>query len=274
MHRDIGANLTNKVFSPDLADVLTRAQASGVSFIDVTGTDLASSQRASAMAREHPLILGATAGIHPHGAKACSPEALQQISELLARPEVLMCGEMGLDHARNYSTPAEQAFAFESQLDMAEDCGKPLFLHCRDAFDEFIAILDRRPSLWPRAIVHCFTGGPDQARALAERGAYFGITGWVADKRRNAPLLAALPLIPLARLMVESDAPYLMPVNRPKSQTRDRNEPAFVPWVVKSVAEALGMDPKDIEQAAFDNAERLIGRAPASPAAHPRPAQR
>lgn len=267
MFRDIGANLTNKAFAADLSSTLERAQSAGVCFIDVTGTDVASSIRAARMARERPDLLGATAGIHPHWAKDCSPAALLEIERLLALPEVLMCGEMGLDHARNHSTPAQQARAFEAQLDLAQDCGKPLFLHCREAFGEFIEILDRRPHLWSRAIVHCFTGGPDEARALAERGAWFGITGWIADKRRNAPLLSALPLIPLSRMMAESDAPYLMPVNRPKSQTRDRNEPAFVPWVVEAIAQSLGASPEDIGRVLFDNAERLIGRASPAPQA-------
>lgn len=275
MMRDIGANLTGRHFAHDLEETLDRAVAAGVGFIDITGTDEASSAKAELMASSRPDLLGATAGIHPHGAKHFNAASQRRIADLLARPRVLMCGEMGLDYARNYSTPEEQRRAFEAQLELASHVAKPLFLHCREAFSDFVAAIDRRPSLWAKSIVHCFTGDANEAAALVERGAHIGITGWIADKRRNAPLLAAMARIPLERIMIETDAPYLMPINKPKSQTRDRNEPAHLPWVAQAVAQALGVDAAAIAKISFDNAERLIGRGlpalgsapPASPRA-------
>ena len=265
--RDIGANLAGKQFAKDLGEVITRARQAGVEFVDVTGTDVESSRRAVELARAHPGFLGATAGAHPHGARNLDEAGLLALLEMLALPQVLMCGEMGLDYARDFSEPAAQRRAFEAQLDLAEECGKPLFLHCRDAFDDFVSIMDRKPQLWERAIVHCFTGGRDEARAYVERGAHVGVTGWIADKRRNGPLLDAMVSIPLARLLLETDAPYLMPVNKPKSQTRDRNEPANLGWVARAVAAAMGLPEQDVARAALANADRLIGRGPAPAAA-------
>jgi TatD DNase family protein len=264
MLRDIGANLTSNKFSSDLDSVLRRAQEAGVAFIDVTGVDVESSQTALALARRHPGLLGATAGVHPHAAARLDEGALEALGALLAEPEVLMCGEMGLDYARSICEPNLQRRAFDAQLELAASLNKPLFLHCRDAFDDFFKALDRHPQLWSRSIVHCFTGGPEQARACAERGAYFGVTGWVADKRRNGPLLQALPLIPMDRLLLETDAPYLIPLNRPKTQARDRNEPSLLPWVASAVAQSLGASIEDVIQASWINAERLIGRGPSS----------
>lgn len=261
--RDIGANLAGKQFVNDLDEVITRAHQAGVEFIDITGTDIASSRRAIELARARPGSLGATAGVHPHGARLFDATAMHALRDMLAQPEVLMCGEMGLDYARNYSLPAQQRAAFEAQLDLADEINKPLFLHCRDAFDDFVSIMDRKPGRWKRAIVHCFTGVKDEARAYVERGAYIGITGWIADKRRNAPLLGAMKSIPLSRLLLETDAPYLMPGNKPKSQTRDRNEPANLPWVAQAVAESLGVPEDEVASAALANADQLIGRGPA-----------
>ena len=261
MLRDIGANLTHARFEGDLDDVLLRARRAGVGFVDVTGVDLPSSQAALELALAHPGFLGASAGIHPHAAQSLDAPALDALRKMLAHPHTLMCGEMGLDYARDLCPRDIQRRAFEAQLDLAQECSKPLFLHCRDAFEDFVAILDRRPQLWSRCIVHCFTDGPDQARAFLERGAFLGVTGWIADKRRNGALLAAAKLIPLDRALLETDAPYLTPINRPKTQTRDRNEPSLLPWVAQALAQAMGVSAAELIQASWDNAERLIGRS-------------
>lgn len=261
--RDIGANLASKQFQFDLCSVITRAKDAGVQFIDVTGTDLASSERAVSLAIEHAQYLGATAGIHPHGAKDCSPASLTRLRHLLSQPQTLMCGEMGLDYARNFSTPEQQRSAFEAQLDLAQEFDKPLFLHCREAFDEFVAIMDKRPHFWRKSIVHCFTGGLDQARALSERGAFIGLTGWITDKRRNADVVQAIKFYPRDKILIETDSPYLMPLNKPKSQTRERNEPAHVAWVARALASLLGCDAEEAMNVSYKNAEDLIGRPPA-----------
>lgn len=269
--RDIGANLTGKQFFSDLGEVITRARQAGVDFIDVTGTDLASSEAALVLAKTDPNHLGATAGIHPHAAKTLDNSVMQRLQHFLAQPETLMCGEMGLDFARNFSTPDEQRRAFDAQLDLAEELEKPLFLHCREAFDEFLTILDRRPTLWKRSIVHCFTGDARQARAIIERGGYIGVTGWITDKRRNVNLLAAMSEIPTDRLLIETDAPYLMPLNAPQSQMRDRNEPANLGWVARSIAPLIGCSPEKVMAMTSLNAENLIGRAIAAPNSVPHP---
>lgn len=260
MLRDIGANLTGAQFNADLDAVLLRAKSAKIAFIDITGTDLKSSKAAAALAIKDPAFLGSSAGIHPHSAKHADMASLAEIAALLSRDEVLMCGEMGLDFDRNYSTPAEQIWAFNAQLDIAEQVGKPLFLHCRKAHAQFIQAMDAHPNLWQRAIVHCFTGSKNEAAAYLERGAHIGITGWIADARRNHDLLDAMTIIPPDRILLETDAPYLMPLNKPKSQARDRNEPSYLHWVAKGVADIKGMTIDEVAIITFSNAEKLIGR--------------
>lgn len=268
--RDIGANLASKQFANDLTAVLLRARQAGVSAIDVTGTSLESSRSALDLARRHPGFLFATAGVHPHAAKDWSETTAQAIAQLLKEPCVLMAGEMGLDYERDFSPRADQLRAFEAQLEIAADSSKPLFLHCRGAHQDFLRVLDKRPSKLDKAIVHCFTDGPEEARAYIERGFHIGVTGWIADAKRGAALREAIPFIPLERLLLETDAPYLMPLNKPGSQRRDRNEPAFLGFVASELAPFYGLSAEALALATESNANTLIG--PASPRSTPRPA--
>lgn len=257
--RDIGANLASSQFKSDLPAVLSRAWAAGVHRIDVTGTSVESSRHALDLARSHPGKLFATAGVHPHAAKDWNEAAARAIAELLAQPEVVMSGEMGLDFERDFSPRPDQLRAFEAQLELASEFNKPLFLHCRGASEAFLRVLDKRPSSLARVIVHCFTDGPDQAQAYIERGFHIGVTGWVADAKRSGPLRDALARVPLDRLLIETDAPYLMPLNKPGSQRRDRNEPACLPFVAQALAPFYGLSTEALGEATEKNANALIG---------------
>ncbi|MGH8123678.1 MAG: TatD family hydrolase, partial [Rudaea sp.] len=155
---DIGANLTHESFRHDLDAVLARAQAHGVAQLVVTGASAQGSRDALALAQAHPGILYATAGVHPHHAGDFDAETEAQLRELHARPEIVAVGETGLDYHRNFAPRAAQLFAFERQLQLAADCGKPLFLHQRDAHADLIACLDSMRGRIGRAVVHCFTG--------------------------------------------------------------------------------------------------------------------
>ncbi len=234
---DIGSNLTHESFAEDRAAVIERAVLAGVTRQIVTGADLASSSAAAALAAAHPTRLWSTAGVHPHHAASFDPARRDEFLELLKHPRVVAVGECGLDYFRNFSPPAAQRAAFLAQLEIAVAVGKPVFLHQRDAHEDFRAILgDFRGSL-AGGVAHCFTGDAAQLEDYLELGLCIGVTGWVCDERRGAALREAVPRIPADRLMVETDAPYLLPrdlVPRPKSR---RNEPHYLPHIAGVVAQ-------------------------------------
>jgi len=237
---DIGANLTNKAFRQDAADVVARAQAAGVGRMVVTGVRVPASWTAYELARRYPGVLYATAGVHPHHARDGNASTIDELRNLATRPEVVAVGECGLDYNRNFSEPGDQRRWFEAQLELAVELGMPVFLHERDAHADFVAILSRyRPRL-PRAVVHCFTGSVTVAQAYLALDLHIGITGWICDERRGHHLRDVVKLIPPGRLMLETDSPYILPRDlspRPKSH---RNEPAFLPHVLATVAAAQG----------------------------------
>jgi TatD DNase family protein len=242
---DIGANLTHSSFAHDLPEVLARAAAAGVAQLVVTGADAEGSRAASALARAHPGRLFATAGVHPHHASAYDAELEALLAELHAAPEVVAVGETGLDYHRNFSPREAQRFAFERQLELAAACGKPLFLHQRDAHADFIAAMDNVRGRIGRAVVHCFTGEAAELDDYLARDFYVGITGWICDERRGAHLRELVRRIPSERLLLETDAPYLLPRTLKPAPSHRRNEPAFLAHICAEVSRDRGEDPAE-----------------------------
>ncbi|HEX5313950.1 MAG TPA: TatD family hydrolase [Gammaproteobacteria bacterium] len=235
---DIGANLTHESFELDREAVIERAGAAGVTRMIVTGADVAHSRAAVALARGYPGKLYATAGVHPHAAAGFSPETSAALRGLLAEPQVVAAGECGLDYFRDLAPRPAQREAFAAQIALAIECGKPLFLHQRDAHADWLAILDEFGSRLPAAVIHCFTGNAAELDDCLERGFHVGITGWICDERRGRHLAELLARIPPGRLMLETDAPYLLPRDlHPRPRTR-RNEPQWLPHVARAVAAA------------------------------------
>ncbi|MEO7063198.1 MAG: TatD family hydrolase, partial [Dokdonella sp.] len=185
---DIGANLGHESFREDFDAVLQRARDHGVAEIVVTGASAGGSRAAHELARSHPGFLHATAGVHPHHAHDYDTATDTLLRELCQAPEVKAVGETGLDYFRDLSPRTAQIAAFERQLAIAIDCGKPLFLHQRDAHADFIACMDNVRGRIGAAVVHCFTGERDELLAYVERGFFVGITGWICDERRGAHL--------------------------------------------------------------------------------------
>jgi len=239
---DIGANLTHDSFDHDRDTVLARARDAGVSRMIVTGASREHSPQALALAQAHPGVLFATAGVHPHHATEYTAECDAELRALQAHPEVVAVGETGLDYFRDFSPRPAQRRAFERQLQIGVDTGKPLFLHQRDAHADFVAIMkDFEGRLGP-AVVHCFTGTRQELFDYLDRDWHIGITGWLCDERRGAHLREIVKHIPANRLMVETDAPYLLPRTlRPMPKDR-RNEPAFLPHIVAELARDRGED--------------------------------
>lgn len=255
---DIGANLTHASFDADREAVIRRAQAAGVQQFIVTGSDLEHSRKALQLCRQWPDTLLATAGTHPHQAKdfdAATPAALRA---LLTEPQVVAVGECGLDYFRNFSPQDQQRRVFEAQLELAAETGKPAFLHQRDAHADFIEILRRwRPRL-SAAVVHCFTDGEQELRDYLELDCHIGITGWICDERRGAHLRKLVKQIPANRLMLETDAPYLLPRDlNPKPHTH-RNEPMYLAHICEVVATCAGKSSAQLGDETTRNAQQFF----------------
>ena len=237
---DIGLNLTSKQFQQDRAEVVQRARSAGVGIMILTGTDIHHSQNAYKLTQGYPSILFSTSGMHPHHAKDWNAQAQLTLHALSTHPEVVAIGECGLDFNRNFSPRKEQEYCFEAQLEMAVDTGQPVFLHERDAHERFIQILGRYRDRLSGAVVHCFTGDESQLRAYLDTDCHIGITGWICDTRRGLHMHDFVHIIPDNRLMVETDAPYLLPSTVRTAQHRKRNEPMYLPVVVDTLASIRG----------------------------------
>ncbi len=237
---DIGANLTHDSFDRDRDAVLQRAREAGVAQLVVTGASREHSPKALELARAHPGFLFATAGVHPHHAVEYTEECDAEMRALLSQPEVVAVGECGLDYNRDFSPRPAQRRAFERQLQTAVDTGKPLFLHQRDAHQDFMAVMKQFDGQLPPAVVHCFTGTREELFDYLDQDWHIGITGWLCDERRGAHLRELVSHIPAHRLMIETDAPYLLPRTLKPLPKDRRNEPAFLAHIAEEVARDRG----------------------------------
>ena len=260
---DIGANLTHDSFARDLDAVLARARAAGVTRMVVTGASRADNPKALALAQAHPGVLWATAGVHPHHAAEYTDECDAELRALHAHAEVVAVGECGLDYFRDFSPRPAQHKAFERQLQIAADLvaagtPKPLFLHQRDAHADFMAMLKNFDGRLGAVVVHCFTGSREELFDCLDRDWHIGITGWLCDERRGAHLRELVRHIPADRLMIETDAPYLLPRTlRPMPKDR-RNEPAFLAHIAAEVARDRGEDIEATARATTATAQRFF----------------
>ena len=254
---DIGANLTNSAFAADLDAVLDRAADAGVERIIVTGTDVGSSAAAVDLCARYSPRLYCTVGVHPHHAANASGAWLDEIERLAGSPFVRAIGETGRDFNRNYSPRTEQHTVFDAQLDLAARVRLPVFVHDRDAGTAVAAHLERHHDLRD-VVIHCFTGDESQLRRYLELGCHIGITGWICDERRGGELQALVAHIPDDRLLIETDAPYLLPrtiAPRPKSR---RNEPANIGWIARTIAHARGQSVEHVRVVTTSNARRVF----------------
>jgi TatD DNase family protein len=263
---DIGVNLMSRQFEGDRDGVLARARERGVERMIITGTDLVASEAAAQAARERAggVELWSTAGVHPHHASDFDDATAARLRELHREDQVVAVGECGLDYNRNFSPREAQLAAFEAQLSLAAEAGLPVFLHQRDAHEEFLAVLQNAwPSLPRGAVVHCFTEGPEAAADYLELGCHLGITGWVCDERRGGDLRDAVAEIPADRLLLETDAPYLLPRNLDPRPSSRRNEPMHLTAVLAAVAALRGESTEEVAAAAWAATHAFFGLDPA-----------
>ena len=255
---DVGANLTHESFDRDRDDVLQQARNAGVRRLIVTGTSLTESVRALELARANPGTLYSTAGVHPHNAAQFDEHTADALGELSVRNEVVAVGECGLDFYRDFSPRNAQRQAFQAQLEIAADVRLPVFLHQRDAHDELLELLRPVRSRLCGGVAHCFTGTAQMARDYLDMDLYIGITGWLCDERRGADLRDAVRHLPLDRVMIETDAPYLLPRDLPGKPRGRRNEPRFLPHILVRLAEAMNRSVDEVAAATRRNAEQLF----------------
>jgi TatD DNase family protein len=256
MHKyiDIGVNLTGSSFKKDLSQVIERAQQAGVAQMIVTGTDVSHSEQAILLTEKYTSICYATVGLHPHHASDYSNDLGSELRDMAGHKNVVAVGECGLDFNRNFSSRKEQIRAFEAQLGMAIELQKPVFLHQRDAHQDFVSIIKSCRKELKQLVAHCFTGTIEEVNDFILLDMHIGVTGWICDERRGLSLQQAVKHVPLDRIMLETDAPYLLPRDmQVKPVDKNRNEPCYLPHIAKSVAKYMAIDETKLIAAAYDN---------------------
>lgn len=264
---DIGANLLNGQFRHDLNAVLARAWAAGLQHLIVTATNPQDAVAAARLCAAHDR-LSCTAGVHPHHAgevHAAGGDWLGQIRALAADERVCAIGETGLDFHRNFSPHAAQQAVFTAQVELAAELGLPLFVHDRDSQGAVYDILIKRADDLAGVVIHCFTGSEQDLIRYLDAGFCIGVTGWVCDQRRGGRLRELVPKIPLHRLLIETDAPFLLPQGTasPTAYKR-RNEPCLLPSIAEFIAGLLRMPPMEVANRTAANARRLFRLPPSA----------
>jgi len=247
---DSHAHLNDPQFKKDLEDVLSRARQNGVKRIFIPGYNIKSSSKAVELAK----LLGfkASAGIHPHDAKDLNPEVLKKLQQIANSPHVTAIGEIGLDFYKMYSPKEDQIRAFQIQLEMAIKFKLPVILHVRDAFEEIFKILSTYNNELPGGIFHCFSGGPEEAQEVLKfRNFYISFAGSITY--RNSKSKKAINTVPLDRMLVETDSPYLTP-----SKAKGRNEPAYIVYILDTISKILNIPVGTVAEKTYNNAVKIL----------------
>ena len=257
---DIGANLTHKSFDHDIDAVIQRSLDVGIEKIIVTVSSIQDTKKAIELTDQYPNVLWATAGVHPHNAKTAEEQTEIMLKQLLAHQKIVAVGEIGLDYCRNFSEPKEQKKVFEIQLGVAAEKSLPVFLHQRDSHQDFVGILKDYKSSLTGGVAHCFTERVKELKDYLDLGLYIGITGWLCDPRRNHNLIDSIKYIPIDRLLIETDSPYLLPKALEKELKTRRNEPCFLPHIARAIAEYKKTDLAEVLLNTIQNSEKLFFR--------------
>jgi TatD DNase family protein len=249
---DTHCHLTDPRLESQLEDVLARAAAAGIERMITVGTNVTDDAMAISLCsgREN---LRCAVGIHPNYTHEADLSDLPRLRELQTDPSVVALGEMGLDYHHAFSTKERQLSFFEPQLQMAVEVNKPVVIHSREAIDDTLAVMRAFPAV--RAVFHCFTGTPDEARKILDQGYFISFTGALTFKKADA-LREAAGLVPLDRMFVETDAPYMSPEPKRSQKT---NEPALVIHVAETLAKVKGVSVGEIDRITTENAVRFFG---------------
>ena len=255
---DIGLNLMHSSFKKDRTSVIDDAIENGVNKFIITGTNTNSSKIAAEYASDYPNILYSTSGVHPHDAKTCNNQTLKTIEKIAQNDCVVAIGECGLDYNRNFSPRDVQREWFEKQVELAETLDMPLFLHEREAHKDLYEILNKHESVAERCVVHCFTSTKSEAQNYIDLGCYIGVTGWICDMKRGGNLQDAVKVIPDDKLMIETDAPFLIPKNFDKKPKRNRNEPKYLPHILKTIAHYKDSNAENLARQVTANTKKFF----------------
>lgn len=256
---DIGINLLHHSFEADREEIVRVAEADNISPLIITGTNVKSSMEASNYAAKFPNKLYSTAGVHPHDSKGCNSSTLQKLKSLAKNPQVVAIGECGLDYDRDFSPRDIQCKWFEEQINLACELNMPLFLHERSAFEDFISIMKSHEKFINRAVVHCFTGNEKELNTYISMGYYIGITGWICDERRGKHLKNLVKIIPIDKLMIETDAPFLTPRDLKSKPENNRNEPIYLRHILNTIAKCRNMDTDELAYKTTHTAKMFFG---------------
>ena len=252
---DIGVNLFSKQFKEKENEIVNNARKNKVGII-ITGSSLKSSELASEYVKDKKDIY-ATVGIHPHAAKTCNENTIKQLEKMATKnKKVIAIGECGLDYDRMFSKKEEQLLWFEKQIELAEQLDMPLFLHERCAENDFLKILKKHKDICKKSVVHCFTGKKETALRYLNLGCMIGIAGWICDEKRNKDLLEAIKIIPIERMMSETDAPYLIP--KGISGIGGTNVPENIIYVSKKISDIKNTDENILKRQFLNNTKRFF----------------
>ena len=250
---DTHCHLDGEEFREDLEAVITRAREAGVAAIGIPGINLQSLDTVIDVCHRYPNYCYPMLGLHPEDVKADWREVLERIKAAIT-PEVIAIGEVGLDYYWSREFEKEQLEAFEEQVRWAVELQLPLMIHCRKAQNEMVAIIKKYQKDLPGGVFHCFTGNEHEAEELLQFDRFvLGVGGVSTFKKSHLP--EVLPaVVPLDRIVLETDSPYMAPV--PKRG--ERNEPAYVAYVLKRLAEAYGVSEEELAQKTNDNCKKVL----------------
>ena len=251
---DIACNFTHESFKHNLDEVINNAEQEGVEKFVLLCASLADIDPIKVIQNNTPEKFFISAGIHPHHATEILEINYDALLNKLKSISPNAIGETGLDYFRNISPPDIQKKSFGMHIEIAKELSLPLYLHQRDAHGDFIRIIKENISNFPKFVVHCFTGTQAELDEYLELGAYIGLTGWICDAKRNIDLRKSIKNIPIEKMMIETDSPYLIPKNLMVKPNKNINEPKYLPHIANEICELTGYDLEELKSATSNNA--------------------
>ena len=251
-------NITHESFKNDLGDILDAANNAGVEYFFCPASKEKEIEDLINLSESYQKNIFCSIGIHPHNASDLKPNTIENLKKYLGNQHVKAIGEIGLDYYRNFQSPEIQKKCFNAFLELASTNQYPVFLHHREAFSDFYPMIKNCIGEVPDSIVHCFTGTKSELKKFLDLGLYIGITGWICDPKRGADLREIIKYIPLDRLLIETDAPYLVPKNMVNKPRNNRNEPLFLEHIANDISELLNIDKALLAEETTNNFKKLF----------------
>ena len=255
---DIACNFTHDSFKDNLDEVLNNAEHAGVDKFVLLCASLDDIDPIKVIQNNTPEKFFISAGIHPHHATEILEINYDALFNKLKSINPNAIGETGLDYFRNISPPDIQKKSFGMHIEIAKELNLPLYLHQRDAHSDFIRIIKENISNFPKFVVHCFTGTQAELDEYLELGAYIGLTGWICDAKRNIDLRKSIKNIPIEKMMIETDSPYLIPKNLMVKPKKNINEPKYLPHIANEICELTGYELEELKLATRNNAIKFF----------------